>query len=164
MICSSFARARAIFWTMSSTVAVQMKGFGSSFQALRNSSIACFKSGTLTKLPRRIALSVNSRNQRSTKFNQLELVGTQWQTKRGCLFSQRCTNSITALATLEKGTGTTNNYLYLGDSAGNIYDATVTSTTPPNPASCVTGSGSKILALAANSTALLYATSGGDNV
>ena len=71
------------------------------------------------------------------------------------------TNSITALATLEKGTGTTNNYLYLGDSAGNIYDATVTSTTPPTPASCVTGSGTKILALAANSSDLLYATSGG---
>ena len=71
------------------------------------------------------------------------------------------TNSITALATLEKGTGTTNNYLYLGDSAGNIESATVTSTTPPTTISPCVGPGSKILALAANSTDLLYATSGG---
>ncbi len=40
---------------MSSTVAVQMKGLGFWFQACINSSIASFKSGTLTKLPRRIA-------------------------------------------------------------------------------------------------------------
>src|SRR6516164_7524387 len=48
--CSILARARAIFSMMSSTVAVQMKGLGSSFQAVRNASIARFKSGTLTKL------------------------------------------------------------------------------------------------------------------
>src|SRR5256884_5691264 len=72
---------------MSSTVAVQMNGLGFSFQACINASIACFRSGTLTKLPRRIAFSVNSRNQRSTRFNQLELVGTKWHTKRGCFFS-----------------------------------------------------------------------------
>ena len=71
--------------------------------------------------------------------------------------SYKGTYSITALTTLE---GTTN-YLYLGDSEGNIYNAAVASTTPPTPGSCVTGSGTKILALAANSTALLYATSGG---
>ena len=54
--------------------------------------IARFKSGTLTTLLRRIALSVNSLNQRSTKFTQLELIGTKWHTKRGCLFSHRCTS------------------------------------------------------------------------
>ena len=70
------------------------------------------------------------------------------------------TNSITALATLEG----TSNYLYLGDSAGNIESATVTSTTPPTTTTTISpcvGPGSKILALAANSTDLLYATSGG---
>ena len=66
------------------------------------------------------------------------------------------TNPITALATLVSGS----NYLYLGDSAGNIYDATVASTTPPTPATCYSGT-QKVLALAANTTALLYATSGG---
>jgi len=40
------------------------------------------------KLPRRIAFSLNSSNQRSTKLSQLELVGTKWQTKRGCFLSQ----------------------------------------------------------------------------
>jgi hypothetical protein len=54
------------------TLAVQMNGFGLSFQARMNSLIACFRSGTLTKLPRRIAFSVNSLNQRSTKFGQLD--------------------------------------------------------------------------------------------
>src|SRR5436853_623824 len=52
---------------------------------------AAVLSATLTKLPRRIAFSVNSRNQRSTRFNQLELVGTKWHTKRGCFFSHACT-------------------------------------------------------------------------
>ena len=66
------------------------------------------------------------------------------------------TTAITALTTLVSGS---TNYLYLGDSAGNIYYATVSSTTPPTPASCKTST--KVLALAANSTALLYATSGG---
>src|SRR5438067_1446490 len=61
---------------ISSTVALQMNGLGFWFQACRNASMARFSSGTLTKLPRRIAFSVNSRNQRSTKFSQLELVGT----------------------------------------------------------------------------------------
>jgi len=39
-----------------------------------NSSIARFKSGTLAKLPRCTTASVNSLNQRSTGFSQLELV------------------------------------------------------------------------------------------
>ena len=68
---------------MESTVAVHKKGRGFSFQAKRNSSIACFRSATLPKESRRILLLVNSPNQRSTKFSQLELVGTKWQTKRG---------------------------------------------------------------------------------
>src|SRR5712692_12074472 len=86
-ICSILTRARSIFVMMPSTVAVQMKGFGFSFQLRRNSSIACFRSGTLTKLARLIALSLNSLNQRSTKFSQLELVGMKWHTNRGCFFS-----------------------------------------------------------------------------
>ncbi|MGH8651519.1 MAG: hypothetical protein ACREYE_04755, partial [Gammaproteobacteria bacterium] len=53
MICSILTRARSIFLMMSSTVAVQMKGLGFWVQACLNSSIASFKSGTLTKLPRR---------------------------------------------------------------------------------------------------------------
>nr|EES51664.1 MAG: hypothetical protein UBAL3_95680102 [Leptospirillum ferrodiazotrophum] len=87
--------------------------------------------------------------------------------KNPCSSSTTGTNPITALTTLSSSG---NNYLYLGDSAGNIDEATVTSTTPPTPGSCVTtGSGNKILALAANSVVmgskvekvLLYATSGG---
>src|SRR5208283_2944674 len=91
LICSILTRARSIFLMMSSTVALQMNGLGFLFQACINASIACFRSGTLTKLPRRIAFSVNSLNQRSTKFNQLELVGTKWHTKRGCFLSHACT-------------------------------------------------------------------------
>ena len=60
---------------MFSTVAVQMKGRGASFHVAKNASIAWIKSGTLTKAPRRIAFSLNSSNHRSTRFNQLELVG-----------------------------------------------------------------------------------------
>src|SRR5271170_5487960 len=66
-----------------------MNGLGFWFQACINSSIACFKSGTLTKLPRRIAFSVNSLNQRSTRFSQLELVGTKWHTKARMLVQPR---------------------------------------------------------------------------
>ena len=65
---------------------------------------------------------------------------------------------ITALATLVSGS---TNYLYLGDSAGDISYATVATTTPPTPSSCTSSLNTKVLALAANSTALLYATSGG---
>ena len=62
------------------------------------------------------------------------------------------TNPITALATTPTGT----QYLYLGDSAGNISY----STTPPTATSCLAGT-KKILALAAGGTTLVYATSGG---
>jgi hypothetical protein len=91
LICSILTRPRSIFLMMPSTVAVQMKGFGCSFQLRINSSIACFKSGTLTKLARLIALSLNSLHQRSPKFSQLELVGMKWLTNRGCFFSHACT-------------------------------------------------------------------------
>jgi hypothetical protein len=66
-----------------------MKGFGSRFHSSMNSSIAAIRSGTLEKLPPRTALLVSSANQRSTMFNQLELVGTKWTLKRGWRFSQR---------------------------------------------------------------------------
>jgi hypothetical protein len=69
-------RQRESFCTMESTVAVQTKGFGFSFQAAKNSAIACCSSATLPNEPRRMRLLVNSPNQRSTKFSQLELVGT----------------------------------------------------------------------------------------
>ena len=87
LISSSLARASASFWRMSSTLAVQINGLGFRFQASKKLAMAVCKSGTLTKLPRRIAFSVNSANQRSTKFNQLELVGMKWQMKRRCFLS-----------------------------------------------------------------------------
>ena len=58
-------------------MALEMNGLRFWFQACINASIACLRSGTLNELPRRIAFSVNSLNQRSTKFSQLELVGTK---------------------------------------------------------------------------------------
>jgi len=45
--------------------------------------MTAIKIGTLGNTPRRTTLSVSSRNQRSTRFNQLELVGSKWHTKRG---------------------------------------------------------------------------------
>lgn len=60
---------------MESTVAVQTNGPGSWFHTAIYSSIAAIKSSTLTKTPRRTRFPVNSPNQRSTRFNQLELVG-----------------------------------------------------------------------------------------
>ena len=56
-----------------------------------NSVIAFWRSSTLRKEPRRIRLLVNSPNQRSTRFSQLELVGTKCDTKRGWRFSQAWT-------------------------------------------------------------------------
>ena len=50
---------------MSSAVAVQTNGFGSSLWAARYSSILAIRSGTEWNTPRRRALSVSSRNQRS---------------------------------------------------------------------------------------------------
>ena len=59
------------------TVALQRKGSGSWFQAPRNSSMQAFNSSTLPNAPRRIAFWLSSPNQRSTRFSQLELVGTK---------------------------------------------------------------------------------------
>jgi hypothetical protein len=41
-------------------------------------------SGTLGKLPRRMFLSVISRNQRSTRLSQLDEVGVKCRWNRGC--------------------------------------------------------------------------------
>ncbi len=68
---------------MDSTVAVQTKGLGFSFQAGKNSSMAWRRSATLANEPRRILLRVNSPNQRSTKFSQREQAGTKCETNRG---------------------------------------------------------------------------------
>jgi hypothetical protein len=62
---------------MDSTVAAQTKGFGSSFQAFRKSRMALCKSSTLKNEPRLTRLEINSANQRSLRFSQLELVGTK---------------------------------------------------------------------------------------
>src|ERR1700687_5190978 len=80
---SSVCRQRESLVTMDSTVAVQTKGFGFSFHAARNSAIACFSSETLLNEPRRMRLLVNSPNQRSTRFSQLELVGSGRQSAGG---------------------------------------------------------------------------------
>ena len=64
---------------------------GFSFQAAMNSVIAFSRSSMLRQEPRRIRLLVNSPNQRSTRFSQLELVGTKCDTKRGWRFSQAWT-------------------------------------------------------------------------
>ncbi len=74
---------------MLSTVAFQTKGLGSVFHAARNSAIACWRSATRTKTPRRIRFPVRSPNPRSTRFHQMELVGKKWGRKRGCRPSQR---------------------------------------------------------------------------
>src|SRR5215510_4539182 len=87
-IFSNVRRQRDSFSVMDSTVAVQTNGFGSWFQAARNASMDAFRSSTLRNTPRRIAFWSKWPNQRSTKFNQLELVGTKWSTKRGRRFSQ----------------------------------------------------------------------------
>jgi hypothetical protein len=64
------------------TVAVQTKGFGSSFQAFRKSVMALCKSSTPKNEPRRTRLEVSSPNQRSIRFSQLELVGTSVEAKK----------------------------------------------------------------------------------
>ena len=90
-MCSKVCRQCDSFSTIDSTVAVQTKGFGFSFQTARNSVIGFSRSSTLRKEPRRIRWLVNSRNQRSIRFSQLELVGTKCDTKRGWRFSQAWT-------------------------------------------------------------------------
>jgi hypothetical protein len=51
-------------------------------------SIAAIRSGTEWKTPRLMALSVSSRNHRSTRFSQDDAVGVNCSWKRGCLVSQ----------------------------------------------------------------------------
>jgi hypothetical protein len=46
------------------------------------------RSGTEWKTPRRSALSVNSRNQRSTRLSHDEEVGVKCRWNRGCFSSQ----------------------------------------------------------------------------
>jgi hypothetical protein len=60
-------------------VAVHLSGFGSSLCASRYASIAAMSARTELKLPRRGALSVSSRNQRSTRFNHADEVGGEMQ-------------------------------------------------------------------------------------
>src|SRR3972149_5162471 len=69
------ALQRPTFSRIEAIDAVQVKGWGSPLWAVRNSSIAAIRSGTLWKTPRRIALSVSSRNQRSTRLSQELEVG-----------------------------------------------------------------------------------------
>ena len=82
-ICSRVWRQRESFAQIWSTVAVQTKGRGLSFQASRKAAMARLRSGVLGKLRRRIALVLKWANQRSTMFSQLELVGMKCATKRG---------------------------------------------------------------------------------
>ena len=58
--------------------------------------IAFSRSSTLRKEPRRIRLLVNSPNQRSTRFSQLELVGAR-------TFSSYCSFAYSALACFRMG-------------------------------------------------------------
>ena len=77
-----------------------------------------------------------------------------------CGSTYKGSNTITALATLVSG----GNYLYIGDNAGNIVGATVSNTSPqtPNSTSCPpTGASSKVLAIAAGNSALIYSNSSG---
>ena len=95
-IFSIVRRQSSVLLMMDSTDAVQTKGRGVSFQASVNSWIAFWRSGTLLNAPLRTAFWVNSANQRSTRFNQLELVGIKCGLKRGCLIRHSCTlSSIT---------------------------------------------------------------------
>src|ERR1700688_2085445 len=76
-ICSRVWRQRVSFSWMDSTVAVHTKGLGFWFQAWRKASMDDCRSATLRKTPRRIALLSRWPNHRSTRFSQLELVGTK---------------------------------------------------------------------------------------
>src|SRR5450759_1445240 len=71
---SNVRRQRESFSVMDSTVAGQTNGCGSLFHAMRNASMDAFRSSTLRKTPRRIALLSKWPNQRSTRFSQLELL------------------------------------------------------------------------------------------
>jgi hypothetical protein len=70
---------------MDSAVAVRMKGLGSSLWTSMYFSIAAIRSGTEWKTPRRMALSVSSRNHCSPRFSQDEEVWVRCRCNRGCL-------------------------------------------------------------------------------
>ena len=55
--------------------------------------IEATRSGTEWKTPRRNALSVSSRNQRSTRLSHDDEVGVKWRWNRGCLSSHLRTSS-----------------------------------------------------------------------
>ena len=67
---------------MSSAVAFQMKGWGSSFQCSAQTVIASMRSATDVKTPRRRRLSVSSLNQRSTMLSQELEVGVKCRCQR----------------------------------------------------------------------------------
>src|SRR4029077_17735587 len=91
LICSKVRRQRVSFSWMDSTVAVHTKGLESCFQAVRNASMEACRSATLRKTPRRMALLSRWPNHLSTRFIQLELVGTKCGTNRGWRFSHAST-------------------------------------------------------------------------
>src|SRR5438132_7626296 len=68
-------------------MSVHQKGRGLSIHHAKNTSMAAIRSGTLNNAPLRTAFCVSSRNHRSTKFSQLELVGIKCSTKRPWRFS-----------------------------------------------------------------------------
>jgi thiosulfate/3-mercaptopyruvate sulfurtransferase len=72
---SKMALQRPTFSRIESVEAVHTNGLGSSLWALRYSSIAATRSGTLWNTPRRMALSVSSLNHRSTRFSHELEVG-----------------------------------------------------------------------------------------
>ena len=69
-------------------MAVHTKGLGSLLWASMYSWMAATRSGTEWKTPRRNALSVSSRNQRSTRLSHDDEVGVKCRWNRGCLSSQ----------------------------------------------------------------------------
>jgi hypothetical protein len=66
--------------------------------------MAWINSGTLPKPPRRTRFSVNSRNQRSTRFSQDELVGVKRSMNRWCFSSQAFTLGWLCDLTPQNGT------------------------------------------------------------
>jgi hypothetical protein len=76
---------------MRSAVAVQVKMRGFWLCPARYASMAAISSGTLAKLPRRMRLSVISRNHRYTMFNQELEVGMKCRWNRGWRRSQDVT-------------------------------------------------------------------------
>src|SRR5208283_3917672 len=83
------ALQREILAKIFSTLAVQTNGLGCSLLMVMNSLMVAINSGTLVKTPRRMRLSVSSRNQRSTRLSHQAEVGVKCRWKRGCWANQR---------------------------------------------------------------------------